>query len=128
MLSEGLGSARDMLLRSRKSLSRRRRSARSSPQRCALEGIDICAWRSSRSSQSLRKCRKRRSQAGFWPVFEAESSQDPKIQDAEEVLDSLEHDTNPETVEKIAKLTEFARVGIQGATQAGRDVCGRPQR
>ena len=49
---------------------------------------------------------------------ERTSSQDLKIQDAEEVLGSLEHDTNPETVDKIAKLTEFARVGIPGATQA----------
>lgn len=40
-----------------------------------------------------------------------------KLEEAEDVLSSLEHDTNPETVDKIAKLTEFARMGIEGSTQ-----------
>ena len=40
-----------------------------------------------------------------------------KMEEADEVLSSLEHDTNPETVDKVAKLTEFARMGIQGSTQ-----------
>lgn len=43
--------------------------------------------------------------------------EDLRMEEAEAVLGSLEHDTNPETVDKIAKLTEFARVGIEGSTQ-----------
>ncbi|CAJ1363477.1 unnamed protein product [Effrenium voratum] len=48
---------------------------------------------------------------------EEELDEDPRLVAEAERFLSQDQDTNPETVDRISKLTEFARLGIEGATQ-----------